>query len=119
MHKNSKYHIIYQTLDKLGIKYQCLQHNPIMTMEEGAEISKILDCTSCKSLFLTNKKQEYYLLLLPANKKLSTQKLAQQIGSTHLSFASKDVKPFCVVCFSFTICSIDLLKSCILFPPAK
>ena len=82
MHKNSKYHIIYQTLDKLGIKYQCLQHNPIMTMEEGAEISKILDCTSCKSLFLTNKKQEYYLLLLPANKKLSTQKLAQQIGST-------------------------------------
>jgi len=61
MHKNSKYHIIYQTLDKLGIKYQCLQHNPIMTMEEGAEISKILDCTSCKSLFLTNKKQEYYL----------------------------------------------------------
>ena len=37
MHKNSKYHIIYQTLDKLGIKYQCLQHNPIMTMEEGAE----------------------------------------------------------------------------------
>ena len=61
-----------------------------MTMEEGAEISKILDCTSCKSLFLTNKKQEYYLLLLPANKKLSTQKLAQQIGSTHLSFASKE-----------------------------
>lgn len=90
MHKNSKYHIIYQTLDKLGIKYQCLQHNPIMTMEEGAEISKMLDCTSCKSLFLTNKKQEYDLLLLPANKKLSTQKLAQQIGSTHLSFASKE-----------------------------
>ena len=57
---------IYATLDKLGIAYQSLHHPAIMTMEEGAEIAQKLGCTSCKSLFLTNKQQEYFMLLLPA-----------------------------------------------------
>lgn len=77
---------IYATLDKLGIAYQSLHHPAIMTMEEGAEIAQKLGCTSCKSLFLTNKQQEYFMLLLPANKKLKTKELAGQIGSSHLSF---------------------------------
>ena len=80
---------IYATLDKLGIAYQSLHHPAIMTMEEGAEIAQKLGCTSCKSLFLTNKQQEYFMLLLPANKKLKTKELAGQIGSSHLSFASE------------------------------
>lgn len=75
---------IYATLDKLGIAYQSLHHPAIMTMEEGAEIAQKLGCTSCKSLFLTNKQQEYFMLLLPANKKLKTKELAGQIGSSHL-----------------------------------
>ena len=69
---------IYATLDKLGIAYQSLHHPAIMTMEEGAEIAQKLGCTSCKSLFLTNKQQEYFMLLLPANKKLKTKELAGQ-----------------------------------------
>lgn len=73
---------IYATLDKLGIAYQSLHHPAIMTMEEGAEIAQKLGCTSCKSLFLTNKQQEYFMLLLPANKKLKTKELAGQIGSS-------------------------------------
>ena len=80
---------IYAALDKLGIAYQSLHHRAIMTMEEGAEIAQKLGCTSCKSLFLTNKQQEYFMLLLPANKKLKRKELAGQIGSSHLSFASE------------------------------
>lgn len=70
---------IYATLDKLGIAYQSLHHPAIMTMEEGAEIAQKLGCTSCKSMFLTNKQQEYFMLLLPANKKLKTKELAVNI----------------------------------------
>ena len=70
---------IYATLDKLGVAYQSLHHPAIMTMEEGAEIAQKLGCTSCKSLFLTNKQQEYFMLLLPANKKLKTKELAGQL----------------------------------------
>ena len=89
---------IYATLDKLGIAYQSLHHPAIMTMEEGAEIAQKLGCTSCKSLFLTNKHQEYFMLLLPANKKLKTKELAGQIGSSiSLSLPKRQWKISCVL----------------------
>ena len=33
---------IYNTLDRLGIDYTCLEHPPIMTMEEGMTIAQKL-----------------------------------------------------------------------------
>lgn len=82
---------ICEYLTRLGIGFQSLEHEPIMTMEEGSEITQKLNATRCKSLFLCNKQQQYFMLLLPENKHLSAKSLAQQIGSSHLSFASKEV----------------------------
>ena len=65
---------IYNTLDRLGIDYTCLEHPPIMTMEEGMTIAQKLGVTSCKNLFLVNKQKEYFLLLLSGNKKTISQK---------------------------------------------
>ena len=45
---------------------------------------------ACKNLFLCNKRQEYFMLMLPADKKLSAKNVARQIGSPHLSFASAE-----------------------------
>lgn len=42
----------------------------------------------CKNLFLTNRQQtEYYLLLMPGNKPFRTKHLSRQIGTARLSFA--------------------------------
>jgi len=45
----------------------------------------------CKNLFLCNRQQtEFYLLLMPGDKKFLTKDLSAQIGSARLSFANAE-----------------------------
>ena len=45
----------------------------------------------CKNLFLTNRQQTaFYLLLMPGHKPFRTKDLSHQIGSARLSFASPE-----------------------------
>lgn len=81
---------IFNVLHSLGISYESVSHSPIMTVAEGKDIAKSLGVTSCKNLFLVNKQKEYFLYLLPGDKKLCAKSLAEQIGSSHLSFASRE-----------------------------
>lgn len=81
---------ICSVLHSLGINYESVLHSPIMTVAEGKDIAKSLGVTSCKNLFLVNKQKEYFLYLLPGDKKLCAKSLAEQIGSSHLSFASRE-----------------------------
>lgn len=77
-------------LDELAIGYTLLEHSPIMTMEEGEAIAGALGIEPCKNLFLANRQGEHFLLLLSGDKKLNAKAVAQQIGSSRLSFASAD-----------------------------
>ena len=79
----------YDLLDRLGIEYQRIDHEPAMTMEACVEIDKALGASMCKNLFLCNRQQtEFYLLLMPGDKQFKTKDLSAQIGSARLSFAS-------------------------------
>ncbi len=76
-------------LDQMGIPYHALEHQPILTVAEGRLIAEQQGALCCKSLFLKTKRA-YYLLMLPADKKLQSKDLARQIESGHLSFASDE-----------------------------
>ena len=79
---------VYDFLDKLGVKFQRIDHEPAMTMEICAEIDKVLDATICKNLLLCNRqKTDFYLLMMPGDKVFKTKDLSSQIGSSRLSFA--------------------------------
>lgn len=79
----------YDFLDGLGVDYQRVDHAPAMTMEDCAEVDRALGATVCKNLFLCNRQQtDFYLLLLPGDKVFKTKDLSAQIGSARLSFAS-------------------------------
>lgn len=81
----------YDFLDSLGIDYSRVDHEPAMTMEVCEEIDKVLMAPTCKNLFLCNRQQtEFYLLLMPASKPFKTKDLSAQIGSARLSFASAE-----------------------------
>ncbi|MGM9635014.1 MAG: YbaK/EbsC family protein, partial [Candidatus Avispirillum sp.] len=81
----------FALLDRLGIEYERVEHEPAMTIEACQDIDRILDTPLCKNLFLTNSaKTQYYLLLLPGDKAFHTREVADQIGSTRLSFGSAD-----------------------------
>lgn len=81
----------YDLLDSLGISYQRTDHEATDTMEECQEIDAILDVVICKNLFLCNKQEtNFYLLMMPGDKAFRTADISHRIGSTRLSFASKE-----------------------------
>ena len=77
----------YDFLDKLNIEYQRIDHEPAMTMEVCAEIDKALKAMICKNLFLCNRQEtNFYLLMIPADKKFKTKDLSAQLSVSRLSY---------------------------------
>ena len=84
---------VYDFLDKLGIQYQRIEHEAAMTMEACEEIDRSLgdNTTICKNLFLCNRQEtDFYLLLMPGDKPFKTKDLSAQIHSARLSFAKPE-----------------------------
>ena len=78
---------VYDFLDRLGIDYERVDHPALMTMEACESVDKMLDTRICKNLFL---RKQFYLLLMPGDKKFKTAVLSKQIGSARLSFAEPE-----------------------------
>lgn len=82
---------VYDLLDRLGIGYQRVDHEPAMTMEACEAVDESLGTLMCKNLFLCNRqKTAFYLLLMPGDKKFKTKELSAQINSARLSFAEAE-----------------------------
>lgn len=81
----------YDFLDALGIRYSRVDHAPAMTMEDCAEIDRTLGTATCKNLFLCNRQQtDFYILLIPGDKVFKTKDISAQIGSSRLSFGTHE-----------------------------
>ncbi|HUM82734.1 MAG TPA: prolyl-tRNA synthetase associated domain-containing protein [Lachnospiraceae bacterium] len=82
---------VYDFLDGLGIEYERIDHERANTMEACLAIDEALHATICKNLFLCNRQQtDFYLLMMPGGKKFKTKELSRQIGAARLSFANED-----------------------------
>ena len=82
---------VYDLLDSLGGEYERIDHEPAMTMEICEQIDASLGALICKNLFLCNRQQtDFYLLMMPADKPFKTKDLSAQIGSSRLSFATAE-----------------------------
>ncbi len=80
---------VYDLLDELGIVYDRVDHEAVMTIAACEEVDQTLGIKICKNLFLCNRqKTAFYLLLLPGDKALQTKELSKQIPTSRLSFAS-------------------------------
>ena len=81
----------YDFLDSLSIEYSRTDHEPATNMGACEEIDAVLGVTMCKNLFLCNRqKTNFYLLLMPGDKKFKTKELSSQINSARLSFADAE-----------------------------
>lgn len=81
----------YDFLDDLGIEYLRTDHAPADNMEACNEIDDVLGVLICKNLFLCNRqKTNFYLLMMPGDKKFKTKELSSQINSARLSFADAE-----------------------------
>ncbi len=81
----------YDFLDKAGISYYRVDHEAHMNMESCKEVDEELGTTLCKNLVLCNRQRtNFYLLMMPGDKKFLTKDLSKQLGVARLSFASDD-----------------------------
>ena len=84
---------VYDILDSLHIPYIRADHEAVMTMEACEEIDRTLGegAAICKNLFLCNRQEtDFYLLLIPGEKPFKTKYLSAQIGSSRLSFGKPE-----------------------------
>lgn len=81
----------YDLLDALGIEFWRMDHEHADTIEACREVEGLLGCVICKNLFLCNRQQtEFYLLIMPGGKPFKTKYLSAQIGSSRLSFGGAE-----------------------------
>ena len=81
----------YDFLDGLGVEYFRVDHEHADTIPDCEQVEQLLGCRICKNLFLTNRQQtDFYLLIMPGEKPFKTKLLSKQIGSARLSFAGPE-----------------------------
>lgn len=81
----------YDLLDALGIPFYRVDHEHADTIQDCELVENLLGCRICKNLFLTNRQQtDFYLLLMPGEKPFKTKLLSKQIGSARLSFGTPE-----------------------------
>ena len=81
----------YDLLDSLQVPFVRVDHDALPTIEACREVDQLLGTEICKNLFLRNaQKTDFYLLLMPGNKKFKTAVLSKQIGSARLSFGEPE-----------------------------
>lgn len=82
---------IYDKLDELGIVYDRVDHDHADTMEDCRLIESVLGGKICKNLFLCNRQEtDFYLLMMPGEKPFKTKFLSKQLDCSRLSFAGAD-----------------------------
>lgn len=79
---------VYDKLEELNISYLRVDHDRADTVEFCHEVEAVLGSKICKNLFLCNRQQtEFYLLMMPGDKPFQTKFLSAQLGCSRLSFA--------------------------------
>ena len=74
----------------MGVAHTTVDHPPVFTVAEAKALRGTLPGGNCKCLFLKNKKQQMWLLVLPENLRLDLDKTAAALASKRLSFGSPE-----------------------------
>ena len=82
---------VYERFTELGIEFERVDNDSISTMEECEEVGKVLGTDICKTILAcTRNKSEYYLIVLPGDKRFESKVASKAVGSSRLSFASSE-----------------------------
>ncbi|MBR0379074.1 MAG: prolyl-tRNA synthetase associated domain-containing protein [Mogibacterium sp.] len=82
---------VYSELDRLGIRYERVDNDKVEAMEECVEISEKLGAEIRKTIVVCNRqKTEFYLVILPADKRFDSKLFAAMMRTARVSFASPE-----------------------------
>lgn len=91
-YKNELQEKVYSTLRKLGIDYQRVDTDEVITMEDCEAIDQKLDMKMVKTLFLCDRKHtEFYLFITKGDKPFRSKDFSSALGVSRVSFAPAEL----------------------------
>lgn len=82
---------VLNLLEREHIPFRLIEHPPIFTVEEGDAFNMENRDKVVRNLFLRDaRKKKYFIVTLYVHKKIDLKELAQVLGTSRLSFASKE-----------------------------
>src|SRR5580692_10272274 len=78
-------------LDQLGVEHSTMTHPPIFTVEEGREWHDKIPGLHCKNLFLKDRRDKIWLVVMPGDKRADLNRLEKTIQAARLSFGRPEL----------------------------
>ena len=83
---------VYKLLEQLSIDYTKIEHPPLFSCEDNEKYNIKINALICKILFIHNSnKSQYYIVILPLEKKIDFKYIQNLLSETRLSFGDKKV----------------------------
>lgn len=82
---------VYEKLNELNIEFSRVDNDTVEAMEECVEISNKLGAEIRKTIIVCNeKKTQFYLIVLPAEKRFDSKVFRDKMGCSRVSFAKAE-----------------------------
>src|SRR5580704_4723308 len=82
---------LFALFEELGIAHSTIEHPPIFTVEEGRAWHDKIPGLHGKNLFLKDKKDKLWLVVMPADKRADLNRLEKRVHAARLSFGKPDL----------------------------
>ncbi len=83
---------VYHYLDTQGISYEIIEHAPAFHVSDLVDIKEPKNGKGVKNLFLRDEKKEnFFLAVVPQDKRADIKDIRRKIGSKPLSFADAEL----------------------------
>jgi Ala-tRNA(Pro) deacylase len=79
---------LFALLDRLGIAHATVSHEALFTVEQSRALRGQIPGGHTKSLFLKDKRGEFYLVVAPEDAAIALKSLHQRLGAGRFSFGS-------------------------------
>ena len=77
---------LFAKFDELGIEYKTIEHKPLFTVEDGRDLWHTIPGLHCKNLFIKDKKDKIWLIVMPGDKRADLNRLEKHLGAPRFSF---------------------------------
>jgi Ala-tRNA(Pro) deacylase len=81
---------LFALLDRLSIAHRTIDHEPLFTVADARRLRGSIPGGHSKSLFLKNKRNQMWLVVVTDDQEIDLGVLAESLGSKRLSFGSPE-----------------------------
>lgn len=90
--KTQTQRLIYESLEKTGIKYTRIESDPGVSMDDCLNIDRAFGIETVKTILLTNRqKNKFWLYVTHARKAFITKEFGASLGIPRVSFADEEL----------------------------